>query len=100
MIPDTVDIVTTTIEKYSSIIKMNESYYIDRFNVYGIQTSITIKDGEEDHEFYAYVYYDYKTQFDEITYIHERILFFKSEALSKKIYRKNEGTIFKKGNNN
>ena len=73
MCPDNLTFVKDTISKYGNLIKNNENYYVEDYDLYGIhKKNIEIFDDKLD----LYLYYDHETQGDEVKIIHniERML--------------------------
>ena len=77
MMPETVNLVTETIEKWRDTLRLKEVYYIPEEDIYGTQTTVTLPNGDV---MPAFVYYDDRTATDERNSIHNKIKFFLREA--------------------
>lgn len=83
MMPQNQKLVNETIALWRDIIFLNEFYYINEANIYGVQTKVKLSNNKE---CYAYVYYDESTAVEERNAIQGKINFYMNEAKSQSEY--------------
>ena len=93
MMPETVNLVTDTLEKWRSELRLKEVYYIPEEDIYGVQTTVKLPNGEM---LPAYVYYDDHTATDERNSIHGKVKFFMNEAEERTRYSEKMREYFSK----
>lgn len=87
MVPETVGIVEELIKLNYDKIKLQENYYIRECNIYGVQTTVNLKSKNgESQDYFAYVYYDDKTAFEERNSIHSKVNYYFEKAQQRKRY--------------
>lgn len=95
MLPETLEVVTETIRGFRDKLKLNEKYYINDYDIYGLDTIISIQNGRESADYHAFIYYDDNTAKDERDLVHMNVNYFLSQAMNRKRYSKKMSEYFK-----